>query len=204
MHGKAGCGKTILCSTAIEDIRKQCDQRADTGYAVFYFSFSDNHKQSIKDLVLSLVAQLGWKEPGLSMLQQAYERPNRTLPGLADLEKILLALINSYKELFLIIDALDECPESGDCRQKVLEFLRKILQQAPNPQILTTSRELPDIKLSMEISGSFSLSIAEHSVNGNIRRYVAGHLSRDPRLSRLDEATKTRIEETLSTKADGM
>jgi hypothetical protein len=30
MYGKAGCCKTILCSTAIEDIRNTCEQDADT------------------------------------------------------------------------------------------------------------------------------------------------------------------------------
>jgi predicted ATPase len=73
MYGKAGCGKTILSSTAIEDIRDTCQKEADASYAFFYFSFSDKRKQSDSDLLRSLVAQLRWREPGLSMLRQAYE-----------------------------------------------------------------------------------------------------------------------------------
>lgn len=204
LYGKAGCGKTILCSTVIEDIRTQCDQGANTGYAVFYFSFSDNHKQWVWDFVLSLAVQLGWKEPGLSMLQQAYKRPNRSLPGLGDLENILLASVKSYDELFLIADALDECPEGGDIRQKVLEFLARLSQQAPNLQILATSREVADVRDLMEKLGAAPLSIAEHIVDADVRKYVAAQLLRDYRLSRLDPATKTRIEETISTKSNGM
>jgi hypothetical protein len=81
MHGKAGCGKTILCSTAIEDIRVTCEQDADTSFAFFYFSFSDERKQSDSDLLRSLVAQLAWREPGLSMLRQAYGDAKRSVPG---------------------------------------------------------------------------------------------------------------------------
>jgi predicted ATPase len=59
MYGKAGCSKTILCSTAIEDIRVTCEQDVDTSFAFFYFSFSDERKQSDSDLLRSLVAQVG-------------------------------------------------------------------------------------------------------------------------------------------------
>ena len=55
LYGKAGCGKTVLCSTVIEDIRAHCDTAMNSGYAMFYFSFSDNQK-SYTDLLRSLVA----------------------------------------------------------------------------------------------------------------------------------------------------
>ena len=44
-HGKAGCGKTVLCSTVIEDIRSYCECRPNAGFAMFYFTFSDKQKQ---------------------------------------------------------------------------------------------------------------------------------------------------------------
>lgn len=76
LYGKVGCGKIVLCSTLIEDIRLYCETSRNSGYTIFYFSFSDNWKQSYENLLTSLVAQLGWKAPGLSMLLQAYEKPN--------------------------------------------------------------------------------------------------------------------------------
>lgn len=82
VYGKAGCGKTILCSTAIEDIRTHCQKAINTGHAIFYFSFSDNYKQTYQNLIVSLVVQLGRKEPGLSMIRQAYEKPERRQPGI--------------------------------------------------------------------------------------------------------------------------
>lgn len=85
MHGKAGCGKTVLCSTAVEDVKAYCEGQPDIGYAVFYFSFSDDRKQQHADLLCSLVAQLGWKGPALSMLQQA----DRHLP---------YGVVGSYRE----------------------------------------------------------------------------------------------------------
>lgn len=69
MFGKAGCGNTVLCSTAVKDIKAHCKKSVSTAYAVFYYSFSDTRKQSSGDLVRCLVTQLGWKDPGLSMLR---------------------------------------------------------------------------------------------------------------------------------------
>ena len=202
--GKAGCGKTVLCSTLIEDVRVHCDSLTNTAYAAFYFSFSDTHKQSYQDLLRSLVAQLGWKEPSLSMLLQAYEKPNRSLPGLDDLEKILLASVDTYDNVFFLLDALDECPEDGEVRQTLLERLERLSQRTPNLRILATSREVLDVRASMEVLKAESMHIATRSVDADIQQYVSSQVSRDFQLCRLDPATKIVIKESISEKADGM
>jgi hypothetical protein len=45
LYGFAGCGKTILASTAIENTRNHCQSRPDCAIAVFYFDFNDVAKQ---------------------------------------------------------------------------------------------------------------------------------------------------------------
>ncbi|OQN95615.1 hypothetical protein B0A48_18692 [Cryoendolithus antarcticus] len=146
VHGKAGCGKTVLCSTAIEDIRTHCQNASNVGYAIFYFSFSDNHKQTYQNILVSLVVQLGRREPGLSMLRQAYEKAERRLPGPDELQKILLSSLASYDQVYLHLDALDECPESDGVRQNALNGIGQLLEQAPNVRMLVTSRDVPDLQ----------------------------------------------------------
>jgi hypothetical protein len=204
MCGKAGCGKTVLCSTAIEDIRDHCRQSADKACAFFYFSFSDEHKQSDRDLLRSLVAQLGWREPGLSMLRQAYEKQDRSVPGPDELKVILLASIKSLNKVFLFLDALDECPEEHDVRQGVLDRIETLTSHAPNLNIFATSRELPQIRESMDAFGFESLRIATSAVDADIRVYVATQLSRDRHFRKFGSATLGMIETTISNKADGM
>ncbi|KAM3418308.1 hypothetical protein BST61_g4307 [Cercospora zeina] len=97
MYGKAGCGKTVLCSTAIEGMKTYCGGRPSSGLAVFYFTFSDNQKQRLASLLCSLVAQLGWKRPALTLLQQAHEKPNRSSLGLDELEKIAMSCFEAYE-----------------------------------------------------------------------------------------------------------
>jgi Cdc6-like AAA superfamily ATPase len=204
LYGKAGCGKTVLCSTAIEDIRVHCDNSNNTEYAIFYFAFSDNQKQSYENLLRSLVAQLGWKEPALSILTQAYEKPNASIPGVYELERILLACSQSHGELFLLLDALDECPEVDEVRQNLLGGLERLAQEVSNIKMLMTSRETSDVRESMATLAANPLSIAVRSVDADIQRYTSSQLSRDRKLRKLDVTTKNLIEDTISRKADGM
>jgi hypothetical protein len=48
------------------------------------------------------------------------------------------------------------------------------------------------------------MSVATEVVNADIRKYINTQMIRNPKLSRLDPATKALVEETLLQKADGM
>lgn len=204
LYGKAGCGKTVLSSTVIEDARLYCESAANAGFAMFYFSFSDSRKQSFESLLLSLVAQLGGKGLSQTMLQREHDKPNRSLPGPAALEEILLFSISQYEDVLLVLDALDECPESKEARRNMLDGLERLSRKASNLKILATSRELRDIQDCMDSVGAGIIPISTQLVDADVRRYVANELSRDRRLGRLDGATKTLIIETFAEKADGM
>ena len=138
------------------------------------------------------------------MLVQAYGKPDRSLPGLDELEKVLLSSIESFDEVFLLLDALDECPEAGEVRQNVLEGLERLSQGSRNLRVLATSREVSDVRDSIKTLGADVISIATHIVDADIHKWVKTQLSRDRKLGRLDPATKALIEETTSQKADGM
>ncbi|OQN98003.1 hypothetical protein B0A48_16308 [Cryoendolithus antarcticus] len=204
VYGKAGCGKTILCSTAIEDIKTHCRSDIFTGQAIFYFSFSDTQKQTHRDLLVSLVVQLGQGEPGLSMLRQAYQRTERRLPGSDELQKILWSSIAAYNSVYVHLDALDECPEGDGVRQIVLSSVEQLLDQLPNVRILVTSRDVPDVRSLMQDASADLMPITARTIDADIHRYILTYVSRDSRLSRLDPAARALIEDTLSERADGM
>lgn len=74
-----------------------------------------------------------------------YDKPNRSAPGVHELENILLACFEAYHKVFLVVDALDECPEDHDFRYSVLECLIRLSHKAQQVKVFVTSRELPDI-----------------------------------------------------------
>ncbi|KAI7467108.1 hypothetical protein KC351_g14172 [Hortaea werneckii] len=205
--GKAGCGKTVLSSTMIEDIKQLCDTDENLGrlgLGAFYFTFSDKHKQSYEDLLRSLVEQLAWKKDGYARLQQAFDNASRGKPGKDELERILHLSIQGYDQVFLALDALDESPEENDIRQTMLEELETLVQNASNVKLLATSREARDIQESMEMLDAQRIDVADSKVDKDIRKYLVSELSKDRRLSRLSDKTTSLILDTLSARADGM
>ncbi|KAI7343490.1 hypothetical protein KC354_g15620 [Hortaea werneckii] len=207
ISGKAGCGKTVLSSTMIEDVKELCDTAENLGkfgLGAFYFTFSDKQKQSYEDLLRSLVEQLAWKQESYSRLQQAFDNPSRGRMGEGELEKVLLLSFQAYNRVFLALDALDESPEENDTRQTMLEQVERLVQHASNVKILATSREVRDVQESMEMLKAERINVADSKVDNDIRKYVVSELSKDRRLSRLSDKTTSLIEDTLSARADGM
>jgi hypothetical protein len=196
--------QTVLFSTVVEDVQSYCESTANTGFAIFHLTFSDEGKQRYNHLLLSLVAQAGYRQPGRTALQQQYEQPNKQMPHPAALEKIAVSCIASYEKFFLLLDALDESPVNDDVRHNLLHRLGILVSRATGLRILATSRERQDIRSCMTSLGAIIVPVATQVVDADIEQYVRSDLARDNRLSRLDSATKTLIERTLPAKAGGM
>ena len=84
--------------------------------------------------------------------------------------------VQSYDELFLLLDALDECPEDDGVWQNVLEGLERLAQKASNIKMLVTSREITDVRESMVTLGINPVSIAVRSVDADIQKYTSSSI----------------------------
>nr|POE51822.1 ankyrin repeat and sam domain-containing protein 6 [Quercus suber] len=202
--GKAGCGKTVLFSTAVEDMNTYCVERQQTAVAYFYFKASKSGNQNANDLFRSILAQLGRKEPGLSILQQACDKSDHNSLDINGLERLLNACVNAYDIVFVMLDALDESSEECDARFSLLDCLGRLAHDAPKVKIFATSREVCDVSDAMEDLEAHKLSMVSSEVNADIQTYVSAQLQQHRRFQRLDWATKVLIEEKITEKADGM
>lgn len=203
VHGKAGSGKTVLCSTAVEDIKAHYIQCGNAAQVVFYFSFSDRSKQTYDNLMHSMIEQLGRKQPGLSLLHRAWENCEGVL-GLDESRRILSACVAPYNTVFLHVDALDECSLDSETRLDVLASLEDLLRDSPNIRMLATSRHIPKIRHFMAKLDVVEIPIDVKSTDSDIQRYVSTQLSRDCQLSQLDDTMKKTIEKTFVLRANGM
>ena len=61
------------------------------------------------------------------MLRKAYEKHDRSVPGLDELKKILSASMTPWNKVYLFLDALDECPEEHDVRQGVIDQIETLI-----------------------------------------------------------------------------
>jgi hypothetical protein len=109
-----------------------------------------------------------------------------------------------YKTVYIVLDALDESPSDMDARYEMLQGLERLIAGTSSIKVLATSRELRDIRETMEIIQAQFVPIATSAVDADIELYVSQQLSQDRRLSRVSEKLKTLIQKTISSKADGM
>ncbi|CAN9433148.1 unnamed protein product [Alternaria alternata] len=202
LHGKAGCCKTILCSTVIEQVFSRVSGQDNVAFAYFYFTFSDAQKQNYTSVLLSMVAQLSRKRSVHPLLRAAYSQAPSQKPSSEVLEHILLALLEESKTSYLVVDALDECLEEQ--REKTLAGFRRIAQCLPEIRLLITSRKEADIEDLLSSWAVTRFGIDEESVNQDIDLYVKNALATDRKLVKLQSATKKEIEDEFRKKSDGM
>ncbi|QBZ57641.1 hypothetical protein PoMZ_02574 [Pyricularia oryzae] len=152
-HGIPGCGKIILSSTIIDDLRHASSYSDNLLY--FYFDFSDTSKQSFENAIRSLVYQLYQKSPSvyqgyLHSLYSFCENGSR-MPNVNLLNEILEKMVQHNGELWIVLDALDECQtRKGAKTEGLLFWIEEFLTVSrANTHFLFTSRPERDIELAL-------------------------------------------------------
>jgi hypothetical protein len=111
--------------------------------------------------------------------------------------------------VYLIVDALDECPNiSGmpTAREQVLEFLKHLVRlNLPNVHICVSSRFEVDIRNALEPLAPLRMSLHdEGGQKADISSYINAVVQSDQRMQRWRNGDKQMVIATLSDNADGM
>jgi hypothetical protein len=116
--------------------------------------------------------------------------------------------VAAQQPIYVIIDALDECPNSPGIpnpREVVLDLLESLVNlDLPNLHICVTGRTEADIK---DVLGPLATTISLHDQIGHrrdISDYVSHFVSSDRMVRRWQSDQKELVVEGLSKKADGM
>ncbi|RYP45863.1 hypothetical protein DL768_007859 [Monosporascus sp. mg162] len=151
-HGVPGAGKTFTAAAVIEHLGQRIRQAPDLklGLAYLYFHYRDpgpDHQAIC--LLRNLLGQLTRSLPDtaetlepLGFVQKLYDahgqRYSVTQPTLDDVTESLYHVADWYDQVFIVVDALDECHDSGEC-DKFLFRLRG-MQSKLDVRIFVTSR----------------------------------------------------------------
>jgi ankyrin repeat domain-containing protein 50 len=145
LHGLPGAGKTVLCSTIIEHIKRRTETSPHARCAYFYFDFRDRSKQTVEGMLRSLLRQLTSFETSLPRsvveLHRAHARQGHQ-PTQEALVDTLYSITEHTERNFTVIDALDECAELDEALDLLLALTESSYTKL---SILVTSRELDDI-----------------------------------------------------------
>jgi hypothetical protein len=227
---EAGAGKSVLwnvyiptfysrqlttsaSSTIIEEIEamRKCGLAS---LAFHYHDFRGREKKDRRGLQSSVLFQLCDQSDSYhGILDTFYSTHRDGAQSLSDDElarclKDLLEL-SGQAPIYLIVDALDECPDTSDIsspREKVLMLLEDLIDSKfPNLHICVTSRFEVDIKVALGPLTFRSVSI--HDENGqreDIENYIESTINSHRKMRRWKQQHKQLVIDVLTKRADGM
>ena len=178
LHGIAGCGKSILSSTIIEELRilQTRNNKAALGY--WYFSANDRARMNLEDCVRALISQYLQAFPdkiptAITQCWEAKKRGHET-PKISDLITTLQTFMSDEcYTYYVVLDALDE--SSRDTQGGLCSLLQTLL----------------------------SIIQREH-VDADISAHIKERLQNDADLNKWPEEPRLLILDCLLQKAEGM
>jgi len=182
--------------------------------AYYYFDFRDSKKQTRYGLLSSLLSQLSAESDSCyEILSQLYSKnaEGTRKPTSIALTKCLKDMLSSprHGQFYLIVDALDECPNvSGtpSAREQVLRLVEELaVLNLPNVHLCVASRPEADIRRVLEPLTSLQISI--HDETGqkmDITEYIKSVVHSDWNMQKWREEDQRLVIEALSDRADGM
>ena len=224
---KASCGAqflTCFCdrefilwisSAIIEDIKNMRGARPAL-IAYYYFDFKDASKRDVRGLLTSLLFQLGdnsdrCRDILFTLYTSCHDGSEQ--PSDIALVGCLKTMLKTPGQLptFLIVDALDECPNTAgtpSAREEVLDFLEDLVgSDHSNLFICVTSRPEQDIQAVLNPLTSASCRVSLHEEGGqreDIKSYVHSFVHKDRTMRRWREDDRELVITTLIERAGGM
>jgi hypothetical protein len=189
----------------------------DIGLAYIYCNYKEQASQTLDNLLGSIVQQLIRKRNGipndvLAVPNDGFAIPNEVFamykfhkaqgsrPSRAEYSKMLHLVANSFSQVYIVIDALDEYDEDSGTRR---EFISEFTNDAANWQLICTSRDLGDIGQIFAKSARLEVRASDEDV----RIYLEECIKSEGRLGdfcKKDPTLRNSIIQNISENAKGM
>jgi len=182
--------------------------------AIFYFHFGDTTKQDARNLLTSVLIQLCSQSDTfsqvLSSLYSSHGDGSRepSIDTLLECLRAILAL-QGQAPVYIVVDALDECPDSSGLRtqrQEVLEIVKELIElKLPHLHFCATSRPEVDIRIAFDPLNPYNVSL--HNQQGQIKdlaEYVKSVVRSDTKMRNWPAEVKELVIDTLAKKGGGM
>ncbi|MCJ1347463.1 hypothetical protein MMC31_005688 [Peltigera leucophlebia] len=193
---------TVSSSVIIEQLKANCASKPNLAIAYFYFDFNESEKQNATSFVTTLIAQLCNHVVGLpEKLKELYRACNngRGVATLDALRAALFAVVDKFGDVFIVADALDECPNNENLREELLELIKDMsTQSSSNIHLLVTSRPEPDIEeLLLSLSTTRVISIQGSPIEADIKSYICHEISSESKLKKFPVEEQEKIKKRL-------
>ena len=159
------------------------------------------HETFVRSLIRQLWNRCDGGIPSVLVdIYKQFDKGDRQ-PPIDSLEDALLAIIHGFDQVFIIIDALDECHS----RVGFLQWLRDTAERKGGKlHVAVTGRPERDI---VDIIGCLDwheVRVDADAGNIDIQTYLDHQLLCDPKLNRWPEKDRARVKDELTKGSDGM
>ncbi|KAK4499060.1 hypothetical protein PRZ48_009572 [Zasmidium cellare] len=169
-HGIPGAGKTVLASTAFEEIMSRYAE-LNVAVLVMFCQFDHGETQTAAGTLSAYLKQVVELRGEVSkQVQMLYgNRRGRPPPDVDNICAVLTSELAKFERTFFILDGLDEIIDNSE-RTLLLEKLQAMV---PCPKLLVTSRPLQDLStwfFEHAAEGLYRIEHSKHSIE------LPGHL----------------------------
>ena len=205
INGIPGCGKTILCSTIIENLlERQLAHNSQAGVAYFYFNFQNRAEQQFINLLRSLILQLSCQcqklpdsvERLYQQLQYQYGQPNMSSCYLIG---ILKDVCLEFRDVYIVTDALDECEQY----EELVEWVKNLANEDRIVHLLLSSRQTQQFRELIGPLAAAAINVNDSIPTNDIQLHIREQLKSDPRMKKWPADLHDEIEGTLMANVDG-
>ena len=124
----------------------------------------------------------------------------RTRPSLNEIVTLLRSQVEKFNKVFIVIDALDECPELGGTRK---DFLSEVRSLVPTVRLMVTSRH----DLAIESTFKHDTRLEIQAQDQDVRKYIESQMERRHELADLlndHDDIRSEIIAVILSKTNGM
>ncbi|KAK6507843.1 hypothetical protein TWF481_006265 [Arthrobotrys musiformis] len=202
--GMPGAGKTFLSSIVIDHLFQLFGKTPTVGIAYIYFNYTLEKEQTVYAALASLLKQLSRCQYSLPASIRALYEKNHTAsdplkrPPIYEVIQALKSVVSLYSRVFIVVDALDECPMKNDnyCRDTFLSTIFD-LRNDHEVNIFATSRHIKEI---VDKFGKLEGEVMEvRADDADLRLYLDGRINQSNRtiLKNQREDIKKKIVEAV-------
>ena len=183
-----------------------CDQakKEDIAVACLYCDFLTQQEQTITNMMGAILKQLIGGGDIPENVREAFQEGKKEIGGrglrLADLKRMLGITIASLPQVFICIDALDECPPKNI--PELLESLQDIVRGSPSTRIFLTGRSYVKEAIQKHFAQAIVLPISPNTQD--MRNYLEMRLDRDVEPEAMDNDLRADIVSSILEKMSDM
>ena len=187
-------------------IDRLCDQAGDGDIAVvgFYCDFLAQQEQTVTNMIGAILKQLVGRGGIPEEVREAFQKGKREFGGrgllLAEMMGMLRIALASSPQVFICIDALDECLPKH--LPELLESLRDIVRESPTTRIFLTGR--PHVEGAVQRYFTKAVVIPVSPNTDDIRNYLRMKLDRDDEPEAMDNDLRADIVKVIVDKMSDM